>query len=661
MKNAKRLISMTLGLSLLLPLAACSGAGVGDPHDTTNGPQDSAAVTHDTENAGNATGGSDKTEPPETTAEPLHRDPPRNDAEALVWELSSGIYKTSTQTTAEVGLADPQNVGIDEASFTATADTVPPDGECAAVFYVTDHGITTKRSDNSAVMAGLISKVAKVEGIKKIVFPEGVYRFARTTVFSGISDLYVCGEDGRPFTILMTSWQPGIKVTDCQNIHFNGYRFDYEHPSAVTGRVVSSDSRSRTVTLKIDEPYDLSRPEYNGGRVQYGSYMEYEYDAVAGVYVPNYNGNLLYNSTGDGIRNIKDGSYDPATRELTITFGCQIKDVAAGVRVNVAFTMYEHFGFHASDSRGLYIEDVCLYHTAGMAMGASRVEGIYINRLRIAPPEGSERLMTATADCLHFGSCTGEIVVKNSYFSHSHDDAMNIKGAYAKVLYGLPQSIVYDKSYGTLEAKVGDVLDAYEVATFKYLGSWTITGIDTEDGRYTVAEPVGVELKGALICNASTSPALTVDNCFIGDKRNRGMLIQCRGAVVSNCTFRNVLHGAIQILSVADIFAEGIMPRDVTVKNNKFLQNTVTDVNVFTWGPSGTAPGTIRGINILNNFFYGSASCAVHMLGAGDSTVSGNLFADVAATVQLEQSQDITVVGNRSFSGDTAECREIVG
>jgi hypothetical protein len=641
-----RSLAIALCLTLLLPLAACTGRQGNT--DTTAGEDTTASPPADTPADTEA-----PTAPPETESdtepdtEPAPETDPLAALEALQATLASGIYRSETPLTGMVGFTDPAAVGVDPAAFTTVRYPIPADSDCAKVFSAADYGITPESEDNTAALKSLLEEIKGVEGLKKLVFAEGVYRFSETVKLAGQKDLYLCGpKDGDTYTFLMTKWTPGITVDSCENIHFNGLRFDYEHPSAITGEVVSFDRKSCAVTILVDEPYDLSRPEYNGGKISYGSYMEYRYDEATEAYVPDYTGNLLYNSTGDGIIRIKSGTYDPETRQLTIGFD-SADDVKKGTRVSVAYTMYEHFGFRATYSQNVYLEDVWFYHTAGMAMGATAVENLYINRLRITPPEGTGRLMTATADCMHFYSCTGEVVISGCYISHSHDDALNIKGAYAKVSHNLPHEITWDNSRGTLSVSVGDVLDAYETATFRYIGSYTVTAIDRDRLTYTVAERIGEDLSGALICNASTSPSLTVENCFIGNKRNRGLLIQCREVTVRNNTFQNILHGAIQVHSVADIFAEGIMPRNVIIENNKFINNNVTDVNIFTWGPSGTTPGTIMGVTVRHNFFTESGSNAVHFLGAGKSSAEGNFFCiSRSNAVHLSTSTEITVKDN---------------
>ncbi len=568
--------------------------------------------------------------------------------------LSSSIYAETLRTDAFLGLTDPSNVGIIEAEFHEEKYPVPADTDCAQVYRVADYGITTDGAENAAHFNALMNTLASVEGIKKVVFPSGVYPMEDTLRIRGVSDLYICAEDGL-FEISMTEWKQGITMDGCRNIHLNNFAFDYETPTAISGEVVSCDNHAGKVVIRVDDEFDLTDPRYNGGKVIWGSYMEFELDraSVEERYIPSDKGNLLYNSTGDQIKSISDGHYDPATRELTLTFGRTITQARAGTRVNVAYTMYEYFGMYASGCENIYLENANFYHTAGMTFGAGNTRNIYLNRFRLSPREGSNRLMTATADGLHFGDCLGEVVLTNSVLEYSHDDCLNIKGSYAAITGSGEHTISYNKSSANIRVEVGDIIDVYETAAFRFVGSYTVTAVDADAGIYTVAESVSEDLSsGYMVCNASKSPTFTAHNCFFGNKRNRGMLIQCRGVEISNCTFQNIIHGAIQILSVADIFAEGIMPRDVVVANNKFLDNSIEDVHIFTWGRAGTTPGTIRNVTVENNFFSGTGKYPVDILGGGEITVANNLFSNIRGvkrSVIIRQSIDIIVKDNLSL------------
>jgi hypothetical protein len=133
------------------------------------------------------------------------------------------------------------------------------------------------------------------------------------------------------------------------------------------------------------------------------------------------------------------------------------------------------------------------------------------------------------------------------------------------------------------------------------------------------------------MANLTKSTKLTIDNNIIGNKRNRGILLQTQGAVIKNNTWRNLVHGAIKIFTLKDQFAEGICPGDVVVENNKFLGNYYGDVHMYTWGTKGTTPGLMKNIVVRNNFSYNTKTAPYQFAGTGDSEASNNLFYNVAS------------------------------
>lgn len=591
-------------------------------------------------------GSSAETESDPETASPVLS------AEEVAALLRGSPYVSEVGEHEACGLSDPGAVGIRKEAAEQVLYPAPSDESCAHVLRVEDYGLSSEAEDNSAAFAALCKELAGLSGQVKVVFRAEVYRFSSTLTMRDLADVCLCSDTaGEPFTILMTEWTPGIRLADCRNIRLVDYAFTYETPSAVVGDVVGSDDASHSVTLRIREPFDLSDPHYNGGRIEWGSYMEMYQDAETGRYCPNANGNLLYNSTGDGIRNIKNGVYDPETRELTLTFLNAIKLPEAGTVVNVAYTMYENFGLYATDCRDVYLESVWLYHTTGMAVGMNACRNIYLNRVFLTPQEGSGMLMTATADGLHCINCMGDIQVTGCVFEASHDDCMNINGRYLTVSSAGDNRL--SCSSGDLPIAVGDVLDVYSKKDLAYLGSFTVLANRDEEGLLTV-DGSTEGIADCFACNVTTSPTLTIRDCFFGNKRNRGLLIQCRRVTLENCSFRNICHGAIQIFSVPSSFGEGIMPGDVTVRNNKFFGCDAVDVNVFSWSASGgTAPDVIRNVEITNNYFSASVTYPVQISTGGQITVAHNLFDRVCprptgqrCAIRVTCSRDVSLLEN---------------
>ena len=571
-------------------------------------------------------------------------------AQAVADALRGTRYTVGFDANDPCGLSDPSAVGINEAEFNTVLYPAPADETCRTIVHAADYGITPENENNSKAFDKMMLDLADSVGRVKIIFKPETYRFASTIKITGVSRMCFCSEEaGKPFTFLMTEWTPGIRVTDSSDVQFVDMALDYETPSAVSGVIVSAADKS--VVIRVDDAFDLSDPHYKGGTVYYGSYMEFMKDADTGDFTPDPNGNLLYNSTGDGIRNIETGKYDADTHELTLTFKNEIKKPAEGTYVNVAYTMYENCGIDFAGCKNAKLESVHIYHTTGMAIAVTNTENVYLNRVFISPREGSPMLMTATADCFHCISCTGEIVVTSCRFELSHDDCMNINGRFLSVTGGKGNTITVESL--NVPVSVGDELELLSKDDLHVVGTVTVQAIK---GNTLTCDAMNDGMKECFAGNITTCASLTVRNCFFGNKRNRGMLIQTRHVLIENCVFRNIVHGPIQVLCVPSSFGEGICPADVTIRNNKFIACNNTDVNVFSWAASGaTSAGVIRDVTITNNYFNRSGYYPVQVSTGGQVSIDHNLFDDVCtnknnfpsrSVIRVTCSRDVSVNDN---------------
>ena len=573
-------------------------------------------------------------------------------AEEAVGRLSSSVYSGGFAENEEVeggiGLTDANAVGVDRERFeNEVLYPVPEQGTAGVTYYdANDYGISVQNADNAAYLEILFNTVRAQEGTKVIYFPEGVYSFASTVDMIGLEGVYLAGDNAE---WRMTEWLTAIRAQDCKDLHINGFVFDYDPASTVTGTVVRSDGSARTVTLSIEDEFDMTDGRFNGGAVNYGSYMEYVREE-GGAYIPDKSGNLLYNSTGDGIKNIAGGSYDAASHELTLTFAASsgFRAPAVGTRASVSYTMYEYGMFLFEGCENVYMESNNVHTSLGMTFVTYNVNNFYMNRTNLMLREGSSRLMTSTADGLHANGCYGDMIVTNSIFEASHDDAMNICSFYNVVSSVSGRRLICSATSATTNYPIetGDVIEIYDPESMELVGSYTVKeayGVGmTYDLTLDSRAPSGTE--GYLVGNATRVPKLRVDNCIFRNKRNRGILAQVRESEIVNCTFENVLHGPVMMNASMDIFAEAIIPRDITVRNCKFFDNNsghglTADVSAFRSG--GTVlTDTITGIVVENNFFCRSAGGAVYFCGTGNCIARNNLMADISrdARNSLERS-----------------------
>src|SRR5690554_926021 len=237
----------------------------------------------------------------------------------LLEKLNGTIYQTEIgKTEEELGLNNPSLVGVNKEKLeNEIRYTVPKDDEFQYIIDVQDYGITSSSKDNYVQMNQLIEDLKNMDGLKKVVFPKGIFKFSETITFRTIKDLYIVGNETE---WIMTSWLSIMNVIECENFHINFIDFDYEISPTISGKVVSTNEATRTVTIKVNDEFDLTNHRYNNGKINYGNYMEYIYDDMMNAYVPDADGMLRYNSTGDRINGIKDGTYNPTNKTLTLEF-----------------------------------------------------------------------------------------------------------------------------------------------------------------------------------------------------------------------------------------------------------------------------------------------------------------------------------------------------
>ncbi len=581
-------------------------------------------------------------------------------------ERITSVYSYDMTAKEEMGLSSAKNVGIDEEKFKSEVKfNVPSEG---TVYIAEDYGITTTAENNSGTLSILLSNIKSVEGNKIIKFKGETYPFGATVDVTGIKDLYLVGEEGTTF--LYSGWNTYFKALISENVNIYNITFDMKYSPTIGGTITNVEEKSgkSVITVSIPEEFDLSHALYQNWRGTTGSYMEYLYDEETASYIPNLNGNLMYNSpTSAQYQGILGVSYRSSSKELDITINhnfpyCSYKKPAIGTRISLAYTMYENHGFYFLDCDNVNFENVNVHVTGGMGFRVERGSNFNLNRTNFMLKEDSSRLMTCTADIIHTIALQGALNITNSILEASHDDALNIKTFYTKITSvsaaAREISVAQTQSECSIPFEVGDTIDIYNPDTMAFIDSYTIKELVKQGTAYTftVDRRPNRDIAGFNCGNATRVTEMNLNNSIIRNKRNRGILLQSRKSNITNCIFQNVVMGAIQVLSVTDSFREAIVPQDITIENCKFISNS-EDISVFAYGSNGQASsvaGTIKGITITNNLFYNTIYRSMWLLAVGDANITNNLYyypsKNAATKVKMETSSNITFENNVLYS-----------
>ena len=542
--------------------------------------------------------------------------------------------------TPFVGLSDVSAVGVEKNRFETEEVLNIVESEYDIVLNATDYGVVANdnKDDSVAVAAAVAAaKAAGAEGKKVLLklpsgelnFVEGLNDVERNYAVSllNVKDVTLLG-DNTLFTI--SGVMSGLHIVNCENLSIKGISYDYGRTPFSVGEITSASEKS--VVVKMKDQYPM------GGITTINDYLEFD----KYTHLPRANGNFLLGS------DISDYSIDG--QNVTINFHSEISKPVNGTLVVVSHYTYGNNGFYIEDSKNLVLENINMYTAAGMGLVGLTSENITVNRFNVMLKPGTNRLMTTTADGMHFGACRGELNVTNCLIENTHDDAINVKAGHYFSVSNIDRNantLRINKLNYMHRLEVGDTINFY-TSELGYVTDVKVKEIVSSDDSHAVikVENIPLEITEELLAaNYSTAAKVTFENNVVRNKRNRGILLQSVDSVVRNNAFFNVGHGSLSIMTEAASFNEAIIPENILVENNKVVggnsmgTNIGADIGIIAYGKEWvSAPaGTIKNITLNNNFIANTAKRAISATSVGGLNVTNNLIynpALVAKTIQ---------------------------
>lgn len=269
-------------------------------------------------------------------------------------------------------------------------------------------------------------------------------------------------------------------------------------------------------------------------------------------------------------------------------------------------------GFFINSSTDVTVEKITIYNCLGMGLLAQLSKNITIKSIKVTPSAG--RFISAPADAVHFVECSGEVLVENCHFEKQMDDPLNCHGIYVQI-EEIDEKIAYVKlrhhqALGLPIFSEGDKVEYINPENLLSFGNNTVKKAEMLDKSHikVTFENVLSAKKGDYVENISHAPSLTVKNSYFGKNRARGLLITTRGKVVVENNVFERAGAAIRISGDANFWFESGCVRDVTIKNNTFIDtnanarwgNAVIDIAPQVMKESGAVH---KNITVENNTF----------------------------------------------------------
>lgn len=345
--------------------------------------------------------------------------------------------------------------------------------------------------------------------------------------------------------------------------------------------IVARDEEDGSFVVEID-------PENYPHSIAHGSLLSEKYD-----WQDRMGSNIVFDpKTRAPIYNTRDYSINFVRPHTATPVGENLVKIEASVRkapppvgsVLISYGTHPTSrlcpAIHLAGSSDVVIQDVTIHDAGGMGVIAEHAENVRLNRVTVTSNE--ERLVSTRADATHFIGCKGLIHVEDCLFEHMLDDAINVHGAYVKVVEYLGDNeflceISHFQQWGLVFAGPGDKLALLSRETVLPFFETTVTKTKVLNEHrvvVTVSDMPERLPEGPLSMeNLTWYPDLIMRKNIIRENRARSALITTKGKVlVEDNYFSSQMHG-ILIEGDNNWWYESGAVEDVTIRNNTFVNS----------------------------------------------------------------------------------------
>lgn len=458
--------------------------------------------------------------------------------------------------------------------------------------------------------------------------------------------------DGKGAHLVTHGEMTSFVIDQCENITLRNFTVTAADPTVPELTVTEVGERHMTVRI-----HPRSRYQIKDGKFSFVGDNWSLSDGIAQSYDPEKDITWRSWSPLNGLRkaielepNLLRFVYDKAPQarpELTFQMRDGIRDQACGL---IQF------------SKNVTLENLHLDFLGNFGIVGQMSENITYRNMAFEPEAGSGRTCAGFADFVQMSGCKGKITIENSRFSGAHDDPINIHGTHLAVTEFLaPNQIVvkymHHQTYGFQSFLPGNTIEFIDPHTLLSLSSAKVKKAEMKNEReitITLDKPVTSKVKeteGLVIENVTYTPEVEIRGNYFSRIPTRGILVSTRRKVIieDNTFFRMQMSG-ILIADDARSWFESGMARDVTIRNNYFIE--CGGPVIFIAPENDRNEGYVhRNITIANNRFRLTGTDAISAKSVDGLKITDNLFLTpktytTEELIKTRECKDVTIEGN---------------
>jgi hypothetical protein len=235
--------------------------------------------------------------------------------------------------------------------------------------------------------------------------------------------------------------------------------------------------------------------------------------------------------------------------------------------------------FNFQNSANIVLSGIVIHHALGMGFLFERSQQIQILNCGIYLREGSNRVVSTTADATHFCNCKGSILVENCRFENMLDDGTNVHGTYVEVDEVINNRSVRIKlkhfeqlgfQFATPQDEVWFITQPSPIRGSVHVVK-SVKNINEEFAEVTFVSQLPNEIKkGDILENKTWNPEFTMRGCTIKNHRARNVVLKTPlKTVIENNNFSSMMS-SIFLRGESFFWYESGAVNDVLIRNNTF-------------------------------------------------------------------------------------------
>jgi Right handed beta helix region len=408
-------------------------------------------------------------------------------------------------------------------------------------------------------------------------------------LFEGIKNLTVDCQ-GADF-IFHDRMQP-FTIDNCENIYIRNVNIDWDIPLTAQGQVMTVTDDYIDIAINVLEyPYIIEKGKLvftgEGWKSQLWDWGVMEFDKNTKLIASNTGDESCL---GDGYQQYTATDVQYGLVRLSYPFK---RKPSVGNYLVLRHSARDHAGTFITGSKNISIENMNLYHTAGLGILSQYSQDLSFKKVNVIPNPAKNRILSSHDDGLHFSNCSGQVTVDSCRFIGLMDDPINVHGTSVKIIEKLSDKkllckFMHDQSIGFTWAGAGDMVGFLENETMNTFATGIVESWKARDSvlfeiSFKDAVPAATAAGDALE-NLSWVPDVWIKNSFFGSNRARGILLSTPGKVLIENNVFESSGSAILIPGDANGWFESGAVKDVTIRNNTFNDPCLTSMYQFCEG-----------------------------------------------------------------------------